>query len=102
RRRHTRFSRDWSSDVCSSDLCSISVKVITFWETQIIIAIEINVKVPWIEFMLRKLCYRGWFFNRSQRSLKNDTTISKADQLSIGDRYRYWIWVGIGRSGISY
>src|SRR5690606_40319085 len=24
RRRHTRFSRDWSSDVCSSDLCFIS------------------------------------------------------------------------------
>src|SRR5690606_40137743 len=23
RRRHTRFSRDWSSDVCSSDLCDI-------------------------------------------------------------------------------
>src|SRR5690606_19097140 len=22
RRRHTRFSRDWSSDVCSSDLCA--------------------------------------------------------------------------------
>src|SRR5690606_40175633 len=22
RRRHTSFSRDWSSDVCSSDLCS--------------------------------------------------------------------------------
>src|SRR5207302_6198867 len=28
RRRHTRFSRDWSSDVCSSDLNSIlSIKV---------------------------------------------------------------------------
>src|SRR5690606_40307666 len=24
RRRHTRFSRDWSSDVCSSDLTSAS------------------------------------------------------------------------------
>src|SRR5690606_41017010 len=24
RRRHTRFSRDWSSDVCSSDLISIN------------------------------------------------------------------------------
>src|SRR5690606_39414107 len=24
RRRHTRFSRDWSSDVCSSDLRSFS------------------------------------------------------------------------------
>src|SRR5690606_40798743 len=23
RRRHTRFSRDWSSDVCSSDLISL-------------------------------------------------------------------------------
>src|SRR5699024_11874533 len=23
RRRHTRSKRDWSSDVCSSDLCSI-------------------------------------------------------------------------------
>src|SRR5690606_39753164 len=25
RRRHTRFSRDWSSDVCSSDLCHINL-----------------------------------------------------------------------------
>src|SRR5690606_40320827 len=25
RRRHTRFSRDWSSDVCSSDLTSSSL-----------------------------------------------------------------------------
>src|SRR5690606_40796812 len=24
RRRHTRFSRDWSSDVCSSDLSSLA------------------------------------------------------------------------------
>src|SRR5690606_40412809 len=26
RRRHTRFSRDWSSDVCSSDLESLHTK----------------------------------------------------------------------------
>src|SRR5690606_40225610 len=26
RRRHTRFSRDWSSDVCSSDLCVFYTK----------------------------------------------------------------------------
>src|SRR5699024_11707922 len=24
RRRHTRSKRDWSSDVCSSDLCTVS------------------------------------------------------------------------------
>src|SRR5690606_39618061 len=27
RRRHTRFSRDWSSDVCSSDLAQVTVPV---------------------------------------------------------------------------
>src|SRR5690606_40900932 len=27
RRRHTRFSRDWSSDVCSSDLCRVAITV---------------------------------------------------------------------------
>src|SRR5207302_4871874 len=28
RRRHTRFSRDWSSDVCSSDLASAAAALI--------------------------------------------------------------------------
>src|SRR5690606_39490300 len=27
RRRHTRFSRDWSSDVCSSDLSSVGAEM---------------------------------------------------------------------------
>src|SRR5690606_17398854 len=28
RRRHTRFSRDWSSDVCSSDLSALATSVV--------------------------------------------------------------------------
>src|SRR5690606_40506217 len=28
RRRHTRFSRDWSSDVCSSDLADTNIQEI--------------------------------------------------------------------------
>src|SRR5690606_40670537 len=28
-RRHTSFSRDWSSDVCSSDLLELIVKMLT-------------------------------------------------------------------------
>src|SRR5690606_40207980 len=32
RRRHTRFSRDWSSDVCSSDLTALSILTTTFHE----------------------------------------------------------------------
>src|SRR5690606_40946166 len=29
RRRHTRFSRDWSSDVCSSDLSNIQQRMLS-------------------------------------------------------------------------
>src|SRR5690606_40222823 len=29
RRRHTRFSRDWSSDVCSSDLAALGLQGVT-------------------------------------------------------------------------
>src|SRR5690606_41208041 len=39
RRRHTRFSRDWSSDVCSSDLFQKLYKV--YWDTDASLA-EIN------------------------------------------------------------
>src|SRR5206468_7026738 len=33
RRRHTRSDRDWSSDVCSSDLV-LSVQRMSFWSTR--------------------------------------------------------------------
>src|SRR5690606_39786986 len=32
RRRHTRFSRDWSSDVCSSDLDNDGVDDLVLWQ----------------------------------------------------------------------
>src|SRR5690606_39435466 len=32
RRRHTRFSRDWSSDVCSSDLVSPGDLLVTAYQ----------------------------------------------------------------------
>src|SRR5690606_41048090 len=33
RRRHTRFSRDWSSDVCSSDLLFLLCTVVASYST---------------------------------------------------------------------
>src|SRR5690606_26013779 len=35
RRRHTRFSRDWSSDVCSSDLNIASYALLTHMVAQV-------------------------------------------------------------------
>src|SRR5690606_41190676 len=34
RRRHTRFSRDWSSDVCSSDLSYLAIGIQDISNTQ--------------------------------------------------------------------
>src|SRR5436309_15814626 len=36
RRRHTRFSRDWSSDVCSSDLTSVSWQFFLFCQETLV------------------------------------------------------------------
>src|SRR5690606_6234067 len=41
-RRHTRFSRDWSSDVCSSDLTISSTS--TFVQEQILLTLRLKVQ----------------------------------------------------------
>src|SRR5437868_15466117 len=41
RRRHTRSKRDWSSDVCSSDLqCNVHSTMETFWNARCTDSIE--------------------------------------------------------------
>src|SRR5690606_16861125 len=49
RRRHTRFSRDWSSDVCSSDLTTPTTAAIPTWA-----------RCPWI----LSSAWRGWSTGR--------------------------------------
>src|SRR5690606_39662328 len=39
-RRHTRFSRDWSSDMCSSDLCPLVNSKLLFYQREHIIALR--------------------------------------------------------------
>src|SRR5690606_28656090 len=62
RRRHTRFSRDWSSDVCSSDLHnSFGRQSLNFTEKRMIVNIgEIHTS----------LAARRKFFNTNERILK--------------------------------
>src|SRR5205809_3583217 len=40
RRRHTRCSRDWSSDVCSSDLKSLGVVLLEHIRPAVLVVIE--------------------------------------------------------------
>src|SRR5699024_11266240 len=49
RRRHTRSKRDWSSDVCSSDLLQVSIPtkktmlVIGLFQTILVIPLEVDI-----------------------------------------------------------
>src|SRR5690606_40048550 len=43
RRRHTRFSRDWSSDVCSSDLSRYAVSIVQIDPQKIFSALNVPI-----------------------------------------------------------
>src|SRR5690606_40983516 len=80
RRRHTRFSRDWSSDVCSSDLPKITGKLIicmhvmVFFLTTNHLDVErpsLPAKLPWLQPLLRlesKIAYSWVTSMRCARS----------------------------------
>src|SRR5690606_39433512 len=57
RRRHTRFSRDWSSDVCSSDLWRPST-------------------TPCTSSPRRACCARSWSMRRAPTSTPTSATIT--------------------------
>src|SRR5690606_40987816 len=50
RRRHTRFSRDWSSDVCSSDLAIILY--LAFYQYKGIIRLKWYYSTAWFVFFI--------------------------------------------------
>src|SRR5690606_39793420 len=52
RRRHTRFSRDWSSDVCSSDLASFQL-VSMLPDTRFRIALSVGLYTEWQAVLTR-------------------------------------------------
>src|SRR5690606_36287397 len=69
RRRHTRFSRDWSSDVCSSDLIGISALI---YKSAFAFTI---VKYGGAAYLLY-LAYKSFRDNGSSLQLKNEDNLS--------------------------
>src|SRR5690606_40446952 len=69
RRRHTSFSRDWSSDVCSSDLNNVTVGLSGDWRDGVggggINAFTLN----WVQGHLRGDTAEGGSFGKLQFSL---------------------------------
>src|SRR5207249_7449393 len=42
RRRHTRSKRDWSSDVCSSDLAGLHIALLSGWPLQAVAMLHLK------------------------------------------------------------
>src|SRR5690606_40711413 len=93
RRRHTRFSRDWSSDVCSSDLCRPRLPIrptgvcmsrfILFLRSLLFAVLLTVATVVWalMCFVFAPLPYRQRYYWKIGRA---------------SCRERVWFWVGGG------
>src|SRR5690606_39993830 len=101
RRRHTRFSRDWSSDVCSSDLVGeISDDACAMLRKFIIDAFGFDPKAENVRDAVTQLCLEHTFHPIRQMlaSLLWDE-IPRVDEWQIGRascRERGEGWVGAG------
>src|SRR5690606_39575646 len=82
RRRHTIFSRDWSSDVCSSDLCTNSGLPMT-------IMLDLNESE---EFTALRSAVRSFALAE---------LAPQVDEYDRADRFHEYLWPKLGEMGRS-
>src|SRR5690606_40246947 len=81
RRRHTRFSRDWSSDVCSSDLNIKGIEVVN--EDHDFVWIQAQAGEIWHEFVLNTV-------DKNLGGLENLSLIpGRSEERRVGKECRY-------------
>src|SRR5690606_39623844 len=90
RRRHTRFSRDWSSDVCSSDLDGITCRVSNVWHLYKKGVWEYSIFVKHIasDFYTSEELKRK--FATLLPEYKPKTISLRSEERRVGKECRYW------------
>src|SRR5438445_5969273 len=82
RRRHTRYWRDWSSDVCSSDLGALLVELGILDEANLAAALAEQLSLPLIDL--------------SDQVPEPDAlkmlpeTVARSEERRVGKECRYW------------
>src|SRR5690606_40655899 len=75
RRRHTRFSRDWSSDVCSSDLIGSTLRAPeSFWLEPEVCSLSPVLRTPPSLAPLTACSRAGWTIRTVRRSVGPNTS----------------------------
>src|SRR5690606_40415905 len=87
RRRHTRFSRDWSSDVCSSDLFRLSADLNLYAKTKTVVGVGLSAYPASPSIVLRccasrttTTCLSAIIGNR----LHSSTRLSRSEERRVG------------------
>src|SRR5207253_4299938 len=100
RRRHTRWPRDWSSDVCSSDLCLIIIQQrpsLLFVSSQPRFDCAGGVVGPMDQLGLRMQIAHIINPRRSEINVvdftANWTVATRSEERRVGKEGRYRVWV---------
>src|SRR5690606_39828910 len=101
RRRHTRFSRDWSSDVCSSDLTFQTrvARQLTLAKVRYRLALDLHIidNGPGIPPEIRDRIFYPLVSGRDGGSGLGLTLAQTFVQIGRAScRGRGWVWVGGG------
>src|SRR5690606_40672588 len=87
RRRHTRFSRDWSSDVCSSDLVEKTRSLIgSIWDPQ-----PTNIELPSVLVTGDRITGTGGK-QEEQKKATPQAEFTRSEERRVGKecRSRWW------------
>src|SRR5690606_40119463 len=95
-RRHTRFSRDWSSDVCSSDLQVLKTDSEGFYKTNVAYHIDYLVKATKDDYTgADAFSAKGesdrthnFVLNSSKESLEANKDLARSEERRVGKECR--------------
>src|SRR5699024_12039263 len=89
RRRHTRSKRDWSSDVCSSDLENIDKRIseLKSWENSLIFNNKMEIQKQ--RLMLSKISSERDMLTKANEILdKQAERFFRSEERRVGKEYR--------------